>query len=523
MSLSDGAEAIPNGLGAAHPCMDEPHVTCWAHLARDAIDVIGGKGRNKAAQPLFEWKAKPADGDPYYATQYHARRMLYKFLMRRLIDTQRSRSRQISHFLLVDLIATIRDGRLVYTKEDEYDSKYESAFDWDTFSLKGDVSGGIVIPGDYQAFAQYLVDKFQATVSNWRFADILEVKSTAFNADTCLDDVVDPRRVRFGVPNNTNSDEAGHRRLKESLQRLVVGTGRGTIVSKLDKLKTVGEDYGRYERHYIGCSVASPPVYGSPRIPTTIHAEAGHIGMLMLGYNKDTPMMDQSALLFEGTDYEEGEDNARFFVMLRGESELEELWDEAKMRCDSSDPDEMLNTQREIFMEWYNTYQEISNSNLDELEARVSKDMVNYYDELAAKAGLPCWNELDNENDADKSILAMSRTNAIEDLGAWERTFVFLTPVISAKEEEGIKSLEPFRCGWDENANFVYRWTCNCGCCLKKGFCEHVFVMTHVTSDEMVKDDFLRAFISTPIPNTWHTFDLNKKRGKGRPTSRKRK
>lgn len=179
------------------------------------------------------------------------------------MDSKYCCHRQLADIAFKDLVAILADDRIVYTREDEYDSKYHATFDWDKYDFDGRLdASGIPIPGNFQLFASYVESTFsRVTVKGshgfWQYINLLDIIWSAFddNGQPNMANVVDPLQLHFGVIDNTNSDEASHRWLKEDLQKLEATMSRGTIVSKMKKLLVVGKNYSRTECLHHGISV----------------------------------------------------------------------------------------------------------------------------------------------------------------------------------------------------------------------------------------------------------------------------
>lgn len=83
--------------------------------------------------------------------------------------------------------------------------------------------------------------------------------------------------LQFELPDNNSSAEARNNLLKAFLLRQ-----RRSIVKQMCRLMQYGGEHAQREVVEIGVSFL-PPVFGSPRIPTTRHGEDIRYGMLFLG------------------------------------------------------------------------------------------------------------------------------------------------------------------------------------------------------------------------------------------------
>jgi len=514
VSMSDGDKSITNGVQAANPCMTETHCDCWAHLSRTNSDVIHGK-KHPEKIPKFEWdNLAPGERPAYYSAR---KKMLYRYVMRRLREARHCRHRPLALKIIDDLHRCLLENRVYYTKDDEYDLRYP-ALDLDRFSLEvaAEADEGIHIPGDFRKYTtDHLIPAFGRPTTNgshglWLMSDVCDADATALdeNLKAVQRSRNNPNRLIPGVPLHANSGEANHLAMKKALEEKGGGgSRRGTVVKNLDSLREVGREYSRNERQHYGVSIVPPPFgqgsYG--RIKSDRYADARRLGMLFCGQNGNINEPVCQIDLLDCKSRKTGKGMQTVLYLVNGEEQLNELEEAVRGQgVDMEDRDAVIRAKRDLLEHWFKQYKRVSNATSNELDAMLSDTADDYYrekmglssgesDDESAQVPLP------DESERDNDIWSDCKSLAVSDIYGWEQTFVAVSPIDI--DVEGAKALEPFRVSLNGNeAEIVYRWRCNCHNALDDGLCEHIIFVQHTSWDPLSTDVDLTGYTGIEVP-----------------------
>jgi hypothetical protein len=374
----------------------------------------------------------------------------------------------------------------------------------DKIEVEADNGSDREVHGDFRRFADYVKATFARRPANgsygvWRLCDLLDASLKAYDEQGNLTNKVLARGdLQFGLPDNTNSPEARNNLVKAWLLRQ-----RRPLVEQMLLLMQYGGEYAEREVVDIGVSFV-PPVFGTPRIPTTRYAEDIRYGMLFLGYGpsymnqtqyvkcSSSGMHGVRVFMLDGTNM--GRDD----LLVLDENFQDPAKKKAEVEC------------------WRKKYNEIMNANSESLEEIIKRETLPLIAELSNKRFKPDDRLPDNIATTHPVLYAKARTRAIDILNNYEHTFACLTPILGNFED--IQQHEPWRYAstYTADKNVVYKWRCDCERGLRYGFCGHIFFLTHCDTN-LSKYGLGEGYVNMRTPVAAHSNDLSKKRQPGRP------
>jgi len=360
------------------------------------------------------------------------------------------------------------------------------AFDYLLWSLReGFVGGTNSVPGKHEEAAdvvQELFSRVNTRSSNgylWAsdFCDPTRTGRTDAYDETLTNKVWD---LVHNESRNTNSPENRNRSLKAFLDHKKM-----SLRALCDKLRSWLRELSRNDRINEGLAWQPLP-YGGGRTKTTRHAEDWRIGMLYLGFtggNDHVKHLNVQQLVFPHF-YADGE--VAFFMPSR-QSVLDELKEDS------------VTVNRQKLFRWFKHYQKVMESSYADLREKIDKKLEEHQD--------------------------MDKIDAFRSIAKVARRFVCVTPLRGDftdhdadhpfhKDEAGRVKKS------DRNCSYPYK--CTCARSLKRGFCAHIFVMTHIKTDKW-SDDLKQKLQAAcmperrKIPHDCYSHNIGKKRKAGRP------